>query len=354
VSRPKISENATDTTAVGNFIPFISNKNVAAQVIKEFSLDQPPRNVLPDSLFGSIVTIEEVRNSTIVLVKGRMDDPALLARVLNRIAEIGAEAARLASRKEALQAQDDIKQQLDDSLKRLTEAENRLKAEREKDQLELLKKDVESALQERAGLLKLQIEIEREKAALAKAESELAARQPLGVVSRTIDSDPALVEAARQAGAAPRDLLGLKLRSEEINEVYQKLDEEVAKSRAKVAGLERQRAQMAARQLDGPQLAALKTLYAAEAEIARLEMARDLSRKIYQEVATSYETARLFVASRSSALQIVGPAVPPDRPASRYLGRNAVLAFVAGVVLASLVIVLRHALVSAAAPPRAM
>jgi uncharacterized protein involved in exopolysaccharide biosynthesis len=243
-----------------------------------------------------------------------------------------------------LQARDDIKQQLDDSLKRMNESEVRLRTAREKSQIELLKKDIDSALQERSGLLKLQIGIERERAQLAKAEGELSARQRLDVVNRTIDSDPALLEASRAAGSGSRDVLGLKLRSEEVNEVYQKLDEEVAKSRAKLAGLERERAQMASRKLDGEELAALRTLYAAEAEVTRLEMDRDLSRKIYQDVATSFEKARLSVASRSSALQIVDAAVVPDRPASRHIARNAALAFMAGLMLASFGVALRHAL----------
>src|SRR6476620_11461361 len=76
VSRPKLGEigTETDVTQVANFIPFLSNRRVASQVIKEFGLEKDPYEASPTTFFGTYVSIQEVRNSTLLLVKGTMQD----------------------------------------------------------------------------------------------------------------------------------------------------------------------------------------------------------------------------------------------------------------------------------------
>jgi uncharacterized protein involved in exopolysaccharide biosynthesis len=335
VSRPKLSESL-DSTSVANFRPFIASRSVAVQVIKELGFDKPPYNFDATSFFGSVVTVEEVKNSTILLVKGTLNDPALVTRAVNRVAELGVDAARRSGQTEALRARDDIKLQRDESRVRLEQAEKSLQDFREASQIEVLKKDVDAALLERSGLLRLLIGIEADKSKLAKAERELLARQKLDTVKRSIDTDPVLLESARSNGnGRTGDLLGLQLRSEVVNPVYEMLDKDVAKTRSELAGKERQKAQMGARKLDAPHLAVLSTLYQAESALARLEMERDLARKIYLEVSTTYETARLTVAGRSSALQVVTPADMPDRTVPRGVVKSAALAFCVGLLTAA-------------------
>lgn len=348
VSRPKLATGTSDTTAVANFIPFVASRSVAAQVIKEFELDKPPHGVSQTAFFGSVVTVEEVKNSTIILVRGSLRDPELVTRLVNRVAELGVQAARNASLQEALQARDDIKLQFDESSQRNERAESRLQKFREATQIEVMKEDVEAALLERSLFLKLSLEIEAQRSKLAMGERELASRTKIDIVKRSIDSEPVLVESARRAAnGQTSELLGLQLRSEVVNPVYQDLDIEVAKTRLELAGLERQKAQMMARKLNAPHLKELNDLYAAEAELSGLEMERDLARKLYQEVATSYETARLTVAGRSSALQIVGAAGVPDRPVSRAIVQKTVIAFVVGLVLSAAGVLLFKGLSSA-------
>jgi uncharacterized protein involved in exopolysaccharide biosynthesis len=331
VARPKLAEGS-DATAVANFIPLISNRSVAAQVIKEFQLDQPPYEASPTNFFGHYVSVQEVRASTVLVVKGTLEDPQLVTRVINRIADLAVENARLVSQQEALVARDDIKAQLTESRKRMDDAEATLNAFKHKSQIEVLRKDVHAALEERGGLLALQIGIEKERARLKQAEGELAARERIDTVKRTIDSEPAMMEAARKsAGSAP--ISGIELRAELMNPVYQKLDEQIASSRVALASLERQRAQLASRKLDAPAVALLTALYDKESELTRLEMERDLTRRVYLQVANSYETARLTVAGRSSALQIIGRAIAPDRPVSRNAARNTAIALGAGLLL---------------------
>jgi tyrosine-protein kinase Etk/Wzc len=90
------------------------------------------------------------------------------------------------------------------------------------------------------------------------------------------------------------------------------------------------------RKLGGAQLAQLTQLYEKESELSRLEAERDLTRKIYTDIATSYERARLNVAGRSSEIEIIAPAIQPDRPVSRNVARNAVIALIAGLLISAL------------------
>ena len=100
------------------------------------------------------------------------------------------------------------------------------------------------------------------------------------------------------------------------------------------AFLERKKAQIVdVRKLGAPELAALTRLYQVESQLSDLVMQRDLASRVYLEVATAYETARLQVAGRSAQLQIIEPAVPPDLPLSRHVARNTLLAAVVGLML---------------------
>ncbi len=345
VSESKFGERDGQTVSAASFRPYIESQGLAAKVIGEFGLDKPPYNFFASTFFGSVVTIDEVRNSTVFLLTAKLDDPGLAARVVNRVAAMAVEISRRVSYDEAMRSRDDIKIQRDEAQKRMDQAETTLRTFREKSQVELLRKDVDAALNQRGTLLALLIQIETEKAKLAKAEQELAARKRVETVRRTIDSDPALMESARPSAGQPNALLGLETRNELINPVYQQLDSQVAESRTNLAALERQKTQIVdVRKLDGSQLAKLTQLYQVESQLSDLEMQRDLARTVYLQVATAYETARLQVAGRSAQLQIVEPAVQPDRPLSRHVARNTLIALMVGLMLSVMGVLVYSAL----------
>ena len=346
ISRSKIGENliTSDVLSTANFRPLMESRAVASQVIKDLKLDQPPHDVTTNAFFRDVIAIEEVRNSSVLLVRGRLGNPVLVAEAVNRVADIGAETARRVSQREAEQARDDIKLQLDEAKTRLDAAILRLDQRRTSAQLELTHRDVDAALEQRGELLELLINIEAEKARLTKAEQELASRQRVNTVVRSIDGDPALLEAARNGDGRPRDLLALQTKNQEINPVYQELDRQVAESRTHLAALQGQRAQMMARKLDTPQLAKLSEMYAKESELGRLEMERKLAQSVYEEVSKSYESARLLVAARSSGLQILTRAIAPDRPESRKVTRNVLIGVLSGLLISSFLVLVRGSL----------
>jgi uncharacterized protein involved in exopolysaccharide biosynthesis len=323
--------------SVATFQPLLQSRSIAASVIQEFGLDKAPRNVSVTQFFDDVVTVEPVRNSTVFLLKIVLDDPILAARVVNRVADKAIDMSRQVSQQEASRSRDDLQQQRDDARTRMEQAGEALRKFRETSQLELLRKDVDAMLGQRGELLGLLIQIETEKARLARAEQELAGRQRIGTVKRSIDSDPAMMESARKTGESSGSLLSLETRNEFVNGVYETLDTQVASSRTTLAALERRKAQVVdVRKLGASQLTQLTRLYQLENDQARLEMERDLATGVYRQVATAYETARVQVASRSAQLAILDPAVAPDRPASRHVARNTLIGLIAGLIFASI------------------
>ncbi len=334
-SNSKIGEESSSAAVVANFRPLVESRTTAAAAVAKFGLDKPPHGYGPTLFLERALVLEEVRNSSLIRLRVRLHDPAIVADVCTFIADRAVEMARTLSQDEAVQARDLIKAQVDEASRRLGEAESRYAAYRDQAQVDLLRRDVDVLLTQRAQLSNLVVQVETEKARLARAEQELQQRERVDTVKRTIDGAPLLMEAARQEGAAPGNLLGLELRSESISPVWDKLDEQVANSRATIAALERQRSELTgARKLAGERLSQLTLLYEREAELSRLELERQLARTVYTETATRYENARLQVASRSAQLQVIDKAVPPDRPLSRNVARNTLVALMLGAGLA--------------------
>ncbi len=196
---------------------------------------------------------------------------------------------------------------------RLETAQKRLLDFQRTNQVDLLRGDVETLLEQRKELGALRIKLAAERGRLESAERELKARSRTTSVTKSIDSDPAMMEAARQRG--DKDLLGLELRTESPNQVFESLDQEVATARSNVAALERQRAQLAdVNRLGAARQERLAALYQQENALDRLKLDFELARSAYGEASAQSQSATLQVASRSAELQVVDPAVPPDRP----------------------------------------
>lgn len=65
-----------------------------------------------------------------------------------------------------------------------------------------------------------------------------------------------------------------------------------------------------------------------------------LAQKLYEEVATAYQTAQLQAATRGAELQIMQPAIPPDSPLSRHVAHHAEIWAGAGFLGAALLVIL--------------
>jgi uncharacterized protein involved in exopolysaccharide biosynthesis len=163
-----------------------------------------------------------------------------------------------------------------------------------------------------------------------------------------------LSEAAREKGRPGDGILGLEVKNEFLDEVYQDLDNQVASTRTWLSALEKQKVELVdVRKLDAPELKSLSQLYARETEMARLQVEYDLAKTVYVDVSNRYEQVRLQVATRSAQLQVMDSALPPARPIKPRVMRNSVIAIILGFLLSSVAVVVLHGLTVALAPPAA-
>jgi uncharacterized protein involved in exopolysaccharide biosynthesis len=364
VSFSKLGELSQPAVSMVMYKQIFDSQSLAQQVMQEFKLAEHPYDLTVDMFLRKAVSAEVIREANVILVRVRLPDPVLAARVANRLAQHAVEAARQLSQEETIYARDIIKQERDDSIERFRAAETRLKEFKTAAQIDLAKKDVEILLGQRGDYLKLVVEIEGEKARLKRAEEELARQEQFRSGRRAIESSTlrpgdrgplqsqTMPPAKEDPGVSPEPRFRDEVLNPYVNPVYEMLDQQIATSRTRLAALERQRAELVGSlKLDRPQLDRLTQLYTGEIQLSRLETEYELARKVYVDVATRYEQTRLKVAERTAQLQILDHAIPRDRPVAPRPVRYTAIALVVGFLLAVVVVSLTDLIAAAVRQP---
>jgi uncharacterized protein involved in exopolysaccharide biosynthesis len=302
-----------------NFRPLLENKTIAAGLVEEFSLAGESRfkwggteAIRPDRFVGTVLNVDQVVGTNLLRVRVALGSPELAARVANTLVERAIELNRRINQQEVVEARDFIKSQLDEAIVRVQRVQSELVATRQRSQVDALRSDADGILDMRARLLELQTAVEYERAFLARSEADLRQSAPMLTTRRSIDREPALMEVAKER-APGTAVLGLGITEQEVSTAYADLQKQVARSRATLAGLERQRRLLVdEQQLNRAALPALSKLYEAEEAVSKLEADYDMAIEVYTDLATRYEEARLQVGGRGVQLQLVDPAVPPS------------------------------------------
>jgi uncharacterized protein involved in exopolysaccharide biosynthesis len=329
------------------------SQSIAAKVVSEFRIDAPPLRMTPQRLVTEAITVEPVRDTNLLTLKVRLGDRDLPAKIANRFAELAVELAGQMSDGTATRAREGLKAQADQAREALRASDQRLTEFRRQAQIEVLRSDVDMQLGQRGKLPALLAEIREQEASLLKAEEELARRKPLGSLKRSIDSDPALTEAAREVGRPGSPVIGLTTTSEYVDSVYADLERQVAQGRARLSGLRAREAELTrdTKARKGG-VASLELLYAREGELRRLEGERDLAKTLYLNVDSRYGQALLDASTRGSQLRVVDPAPPVPAEVRRKTLRNTMLALVLGAIVASVLVLVKEIVGEAVAAAR--
>jgi uncharacterized protein involved in exopolysaccharide biosynthesis len=369
-SESKIGDEPARAVSVATFQELLQSQSLAATILDEFKLMSPPHDLTPRQFLASNVDVDAIPNTAIIRVAVRLRDPEVLVRLSNRYADAVVDLAQRLSQEEMVYTKDRIKLEADAAQQRLGHAVNALQTFQQRTQIELLRRDVDSLLVGRPEALALSVQIEGERARLQQVETELSNQEPVRNARRSVDGlsplrpmpalpapvepsvaadpaksptgtagrtpEPLTVAGAAKAATAPAvrnpqpsEPQELQLRSDVlnpyVNPVYEVLSRDVADSRSRLAGLERQRKELVDRlKLAAPSAEKLNRLYEAEAELARLTREYDLSRASYLNAATKHEEARLQITMRSPRLQVLDRALPPDRPVAPRSLRNTI------------------------------
>lgn len=347
VSASRLNDQTPAPVVTENYVPLMHTQAVASRVIADLKLD----GFTPSGLLDNDVTVRAVPNTHLIRVVARLASAEQAAAVANRFAEEAVAAATRASRIDVETIERDLQQMLDDATARLRAAEQAYDGYRITARFEMVEREVETLVGQRSDLMEVVVELEGERARLARLESDLSSLAPVTPLRQAVVDEPALIEAARAAGADTRELLSLEMTREEPNEVYASLKAEASKTRADVAFLEQRRQRLTASAgLEGSQLTRLTQMYERESMLARLDSELAIARRSYEAIAARYQGTKLAAIGRAPQLLIVDPAVAPDRPVSRYLARNLILGVIAGLLLGCVGVLLRDALT---APRRA-
>ena len=157
ISRPKLAlvdeSPSTGGGAAANFLPFLQNGSIVEAAIREFGLDKPPFELTRTLFLQRAYSVEPIRNTDLLIMRLRLQDPDLVAKVLTRLAEQAAALVEQTGRMEAQRARDQLKAQLDEHRTRLEASEAGLREFRDGNQLEAQRSDVDAALGQRGKLL---------------------------------------------------------------------------------------------------------------------------------------------------------------------------------------------------------
>jgi len=360
VSASKTGDAVAPQSEARTFRAFLENQSLADQVVKEFKLGAQPYGLTPQYFLDHSVDVRELRGTSLLTLSVTLRDASLAARVANAMAEKAVALSRSLEQSESVVARDVIKSQLDGSRDRLTQARSALETFQRQSQVDLLEKQNQVLIDQQSELQRLLVEIRGERAYLAQAERDLAGQQPVRDVRRSVEiappnaadqrpgadrdhADPdSATRRARLSRDAPRDRAdvaaapGLRdtVVDPYINPSYEVLQQDVHRARSRLAQLEHERDELLRGRSKDGQVPALTTYYARKAAENELKMQQELAQKVYVDVATRYEQARLQIASRSTQLQIVDTALVPDR---KVFPREKLIASAAAVLGFSLI-----------------
>jgi uncharacterized protein involved in exopolysaccharide biosynthesis len=340
---------------VRNYRAFLQNQSLAAEVVREFHLNAAPASLTPQRFLDRHVNVQEVRGTNLVSLEVTLNEAQIAARVANAMAERAVTLSRSLEQREAVVARDIIKSQLDAARERLTQARGALATYQRGAQVDLLEKKMDVLMNQQAELQQLAVDIKGERAYLQQAEQDLTQLEPVRSAQRSVQvapvgrPDPPVTrprvasladgrqgstikpagerlgskradsprEPGSPADTTPPLPLHPRLRDDlidpYINPAYEMLQQDVMAVRSRLAQLEYKRDEMLKSRAKDGQLAGLAEYYTRKTAENELKMQQDLAEKIYLDVATRYEQARLQIASRSAQLQVVDAALPPDR-----------------------------------------
>lgn len=334
-----VTLRANTSGHLGEYALLLRNRTLAASILSELGLDQPPYGWDPVML-SEALRIETVPNAPLLVVRLRLPDAELARRTVNAVALQAVRFQQQLAQQQHSHLVAVLSSQLEEAKRRFEEASSRLKTFQQSAQIELSRRDVEARLDKRGELMALSTELVAERARLAQAEQELANQPSLVEGGSSVPGGAALlgavvkdpVERAIVDNSTPPAAGGtVPPQARErahpmLNPVYQVLAYQVSASRVRLAALERQYSELVGRlRLDAQQLQMISDLHEKESRLAQLRQEFELARDVYYGLAKRLEeTVQAQVPPPD--LQVIDPALRPDAPIPR---RRALAAFAA-------------------------
>ncbi len=318
----------------------IKNPQILDQTINELGLKELGINRVG---LRNMIALGTIKDTNFITISVTNEDKVLAADIANTIAKKFTVHISEISKSQAEKSSNYIRVQMETEKKNLDEAllEYKEYLSQPKGLIEL-QKEVDSKTdlitQYKADLLNAEIEEKKAEASLDAANRELERTPEKIHLEKSIFDDPLLSQyAADKDGGNTKDILDIKLESEEANEVYTYLKGQADDLRIKLSEIKAGRQALAkAIEMTGDELERLLVeLAEKQHQDSIIKQKVDFSRSTYESFLKKYEETRILKSSDigESSITIISPAVEPLTPVGPRKALNVAISAVIGLML---------------------
>ncbi|MFO7153212.1 MAG: GNVR domain-containing protein, partial [Bacillota bacterium] len=317
----------------------VTNPHILSQVIDELKLD--PAKYSINSLKESI-GVEAVKDTNLIKITVKDGDPEMAARIANTLANKFIEFVSETLKEQMGKTAEYLKNQMMEEQKNLDKVTEEIKEFLAKPQsVTELQQDIEVKLalltELKTELVRLEVQEKAVRSALESLNKRLAGESRYLELKKTILEDPTMMEIAAGKSQNSSDLIGLTVKSQEINQTYDVLSQKAAELEAELAGIVSQKAAMESSiKKTQEELERLQALFAEkQTEYNRLQEQYNVALETYNTFLKKYQEARITTSGKIGDVNImlVSPALVPEKPVAPKKLLNVALAAVLGLMV---------------------
>lgn len=323
----------------------IKNPQILDQVIEELNLDE---NGISRVNLRNMIDLNTIQNTNLITISVKNNDPVLAADIANTVARKFTAHITEIAKSQADKSSNYIKTQMEIEKENLDAAllEYKNYLAQPKGLLEL-QKEVDSKTdlitQYKNDLLNTEIEENKIIASLEAAKRELANTSEKIILKKTIADDTLLSQYIGEKGnSSIGDVLNIDLESEEINEVYTYLKNQISDLEIELSEIRAQKEALSkaiettANELETLQVELAEKQY--QDKIMKQKV--DFAQSTYEAFLNKYEETRILKSSDigEASIIIASPAVEPLTPVGPRKTLNMAIAAVLGFMIGVFVV----------------
>ncbi len=329
--------------SVATYTSIVKSTNVEEKVLDDLKLDLPPYNFTVDS-FDKIIQVGNPKNTTLIKVSVQLGDPNIAKDVVNDILQETVKYVNYLNtyqlkvnssslEKQYLAAKDELEQVQKSIAEFNSQRDNLSNLSQERD---TYKTALNSYLSQ---LLSLDAQINQYKQQITEAENKLKNEREYLTTEKSILDDPLISQLAQDLSNENIIYLSkLKVNSQEINPVYLNLKAKLANYAITLSGLNARKdtlnalitqAQDKIHQLD-------EEINAKQLQLDQLNRRLAIAKNNYSQIANNYEQSKLAQDNILASLTIATEPVVPTHPVKPKKLFNIAVAGTAGFFFAIL------------------
>lgn len=312
--------------------------DLIGEVGQEFELGVLPFNKVVRGLRGAINAAEVGKKTNIIEMTYRNHDPALASEVVNTLANVYLERNILFKSQEANKSVEFIDKQLQSVRDSLDGAEEQLATYKSSSGVVEMGSEATSLLDLLTGQEKelTKVELARRQAQFAVDSLKEAMLKEQGYIPAVLMEDPVVASMAEKLATLEVEKRKLLTDMTEMHPEVRGVQGQILQVQQKLLSTYEQllsglseRAASIRQDLERYE-ARVRQLPEAERDLARLTRRSTVNAEIYTFLLQKHEEARLARAATISSVNIIDPAIVPDRPVKPQKAKNLLLGLIVG------------------------